>query len=264
MQALQVLKTETITKKDELNKEEKKIWGMLSLSKRSEIFSTALGYLDEDTTHEEFDLIAESEQALKDKLMACAHVAQKYDQAAEIILSEVEALKSQVKALEERASVFSNRSQRRREAMLSVMIQHGFKKLETPLLTVGMRQKPGRVLETSATLEGFDVAKAFTLLVDGCKKMLQATGSSKNWNGHTFAALCVIEKALEACKIKCVEIPETVDPEAPCSIFDDQMPLDYLRIKVEWDKRKIGDELKAGKAIEGFTMSEPEFSITIK
>lgn len=234
MQALQVMNTEKMPLNTEADKQ---TWKNMTLMERSSIFSVALGYLDDETTDEEFDLIAESEQSLKDKLIACAHVAQKYDKAAEIILSEAETLKTQAKLLEERAGVFSNRSQQRRNAMLAVMMQHGFKKLETPLLTLGMRQKPARVLETRQVLEGFDIAKTFNGLLNSCKKLIE-----EGINNETFRA---IEETVKA-------IP-----------FSDDLAR-FLRLKAEWSKTEISKELKAGKAVEGFAMSEPEFSITIK
>ncbi|MBF0240011.1 MAG: siphovirus Gp157 family protein [SAR324 cluster bacterium] len=232
MQALQVLQTETI-----FSDETKQDWNKLSLGKRSEIFSTAMSYLDTETTDEEFDLIAETEQALKDKLIACGHVAQKYDQASEIILSEAQALEAQVKTLKQRAEVFSNRSQARRQAMLTAMIQHGFKKLETPLMTVSLRQKPARVLETRQTLEDFDVFGTFNKLLDSCRNLVE-----EGINNETF-------KTIE-------EVIQSIPFSSGLTRF--------LRLKAEWNKTEISKELKAKRTVEGFAMSEPEFSITIK
>lgn len=146
---LRVLKTEAIADLDFAPQGDQPTqnWKSLSLVERSNILREALSYLDENTTDEEFDLVAESEEKFKEKLVGCGYVSRKYDQAAEIILSEAETLKAQAKALEERAKVFSNRAYNLRNFMTSAMLEHNVKKLETPMLTLSVRKKPPRVIQ---------------------------------------------------------------------------------------------------------------------
>jgi hypothetical protein len=123
-------------------------WKSLSMLQRSQILHEALSYL-EDATEAEFELILDVEEKFKEKLIGFAYICQKFDKAAEIILSEAEALKSQFKEMERRAEVFSNRSTRMRELMRFAMLQNNLKKVETPMLTVSLRKKPHRVVEDS-------------------------------------------------------------------------------------------------------------------
>lgn len=241
MQTLQVLKTETIVP---ATQETQPTWKNLSLMERSKLFFQAMQYLDEETTAEEFDLIADTEQALKDKLLACAHVSQKYDQAAELILSEAQALKGQMKSLEERANVFMNRSQSRREAMLQAMLINNIRKIEAPLLTVGLRQKPPRVIETEfVPMELTDLNEVLSFFLEGSKLLIEAR--DQNFDVDLLKdGFEAIEDALSSYKLK--------------------LHPDYVRIKAEWNKKKIAEELKEGKAVEGFRMSPPEFSLIIK
>jgi hypothetical protein len=121
-------------------------WKKLSMLQRSQILHEALSFL-EDATEEEFELILDVEEKFKEKLIGFAYICQKFDKAAEIILSEAEALKNQVKEMERRAAVFSNRSTRMRELMRFAMLQNNLKKVETPILTISLRKKPQRVIE---------------------------------------------------------------------------------------------------------------------
>lgn len=242
--ALRILKTETITPIEAaLPNHAKEGWSNLSLLERSAILHEALSYLDEETTDEEFEIIAETEDKFKEKLIACGYVAQKWDQAAEAILSEAQALKEQIKALEERAHVFSNRAAKRREVMLHAMLEHNLKKVETPMLTVSLRKRPPRVVPTTATLNGFDPTQAYTFLLDACEKMLDITGGSDHWQGETHEALQLIEDAIEHCA--------------------DILP-EYLRLKAEFNRKSILNDLKQDKAVPGFQLSNPEFSVSIK
>jgi hypothetical protein len=130
-------------------------WKSMSMLQRSQILHEALSFL-EDATDEEFELILDVEEKFKEKLIGFAYICQKFDKAAEIIFSEAEAIKNQVKEMERRAEVFSNRSTRMRELMRLAMLQNNLKKVETPMLTVSLRKKPQRVVESSnARFEDF-------------------------------------------------------------------------------------------------------------
>lgn len=195
---LKILSIEPILKTEIYgNDEPKDFWKNKSLLARSEILHQALSFLDEETTVEEFDLIAETEDRLKEKLVSSGYISQKYDQAAELILSEAQSLKGQIEALQKRAEVFSNRAARRRDAMLKVMLEHNIKKVETPALTMTARTKAARVFE---------------IVVDAV----------------------------------------------------DQLPTEYIRIKKEADKRKILEDLKLGKQIPGYLLSQNEFTLLIR
>jgi hypothetical protein len=173
-------------------------WKNLSMLQRSQILHEALSYL-EDATEEEFELILDVEEKFKEKLIGFAYICQKFDKAAEIILSEAEALKSQFKEMERRAEVFSNRSTRMRELMRFAMLQNNLKKIETPMLTISLRKKPQRVVENS--------------------------------------------------NVRFEDFP----PDSP-----------YIRTSLSFNKKEISNDLKQGKEVRGFLLSDPEFSLTIK
>lgn len=173
-------------------------WEHLSMLQRSEILNEALSYL-EDASEEEFELILDVEEKFKEKLIGFAYVCQKFDKAAEIILSEAEALKNQVKEMERRAEVFSNRSTRMRELMRFAMLQNNLKKVETPMLTISLRKRPQRVVE----------------------------GSNVRY--------------------------EDFPSDSP-----------YIRTTLSFNKKEISKDLKQGKEVKGFQLSEIEFSLTIK
>ena len=154
-------------------------------------------YHDEDTTEEEFKIIAETEEKLKEKIVSYAHVSLKFDRAGEAILAEAQALEEQAKKMKSRAGVFANRSQRLRDAMENALLNHNLKKIETPLFTISLRKKPKRVIEL-------------------------ATAS--------------LEKLSER----------------------------FIRISKSFDKKAIGDALKEGETVEGFVLSEDEFTLSIR
>jgi hypothetical protein len=173
-------------------------WKNLTMLQRSQILHEALSFL-EDATEEEFEIILDVEEKFKEKLIGFAYICQKFDRAAEIILSEAEALKNQVKEMERRADVFSKRSTRMRDLMRFAMLQNNLKKIETPMLTISLRKKPQRVVEGSnVRFEDFPV-------------------------------------------------------NSP-----------YIRTSLSFNKKEISNDLKQGKEVKGFHLSEPEFSLTIR
>ena len=134
-----IIETEKIIpdEKDEKN---------ISLFERSNILHQAIGYLDEETTDQEFDLIAETEQDFQHKLIACGYVAKKYTNANAIIKSEIQSLKDQIELLENRARVFENKSSLRKEAMKEAMLLNNLKKVGCETFTVSLRAKPQKAV----------------------------------------------------------------------------------------------------------------------
>ncbi|MBF0238112.1 MAG: siphovirus Gp157 family protein [SAR324 cluster bacterium] len=150
--AYQILKSEVLVPEETAEASENTGWDQLNLYQRSSLLREALSYLAEDSSDEEWDLAAETEEKFKEKLVGYAYVCRRYDQAAELILSEAKQLKEEINQLQERATVFSNRSERLQHRMLQVMMDHNLKKIETPLLTVSVRKKPQRVIEIPTVL----------------------------------------------------------------------------------------------------------------
>lgn len=197
MQGLNVIETENIIRTEDFREG----WDKLSLHERSDLFYKAWEIYQEndDLTEEELELIAETEEKLKEKIIAYGYRAQKMDQAAELVQAEADALKKQAKAMEERAKVFSNNADRMRASMQKVMLGHNLKTLKAPFLTVSLRKKPAKIVE-----------------------------------------------------------PENLNIE--------EVPAKYVRVKKELNRKDLLADMKKG-ILEGdvkFTLSEPEFSVSIR
>jgi hypothetical protein len=175
-----------------------KKWNQMSLRERSQVLSEALGYAD-TATEEELEIIFDLKEGVEEKLISTGYVCRKFDQAAEIILSEASVLIKQAEALKERSGVFLKRSERIKQRMKEAMSLNNIKRIETPLLTLLLRQKTPKL---------------------------------------------------------------EMDPQMDIDQFSSDSP--FVRIKKDFDKRAILTQLKAGNPIEGFSLSEPEFSLSIK
>ena len=144
MEATTITRTEPIIKPVDLRTD----WEKMSLFERSHLMHQGNELLeDEELSEEEFEIIAETEEHLKEKIVATAFFCSKQDEIATLILKEAEAYDEKAKALKARANVFMNRSQIRRESIKNALIGHNIKKIETPVFTISLRKKTESIVE---------------------------------------------------------------------------------------------------------------------
>ena len=97
---------------------------------KSRIFEEAYSYLDDETTDEEFEIIVETEQELKEKTLSYGHVIKRLEQAAGSVDSEIEFLTKELQNAKDRKKRFQNKADRIKRTLLSVMKYFGIKKIE--------------------------------------------------------------------------------------------------------------------------------------
>lgn len=200
-QGLTVLTTEPLEKEQAENKpgeKGEKSFEKMNLRERSSILNEAMGYLD-TATDEELDVIFKLKKGLEEKLVNTGYVCQKFDQAADVILSEAEVLIKEAEKLKERSRIFYNRSDRIKLRMKEAMLMNNIKKIETPLLSVLLRKTSPKLV---------------------------------------------------------------IDPDM--NIEDHSEESSFMRLKKELNKKEIISQLKSGKTIKGFSLSQPDYNLSIK
>lgn len=203
MDKLTIIDSKKLIPDEKVKFEDKKLKDM-TLSERSSLLRQANEYIDDDLTDDDFEMIAELEKSVEDKIAKWGYYAHKLDDASELCLAEMEVHKKRMEECKKRAEKLANKSFNMKSFMKDKMIEFNIKKVSTALFDFALRKKPQTLV-----------------------------------------------------------IKDSADFNNPCKS-------EFVKIKqVEsWDKKMIKkfvteQELKGNK-VKGFTLSSPDFSLTIK
>lgn len=205
MDALTVINSEKLIPEDKIKTEDKKLKDM-NLFERSALLRQANEFLedDDDLTDDEFEMIAELEKSVEDKIAKWGFYAHKLDDASELCLAEMEVHKKRMESCKKRAEKLAKRSFNMKHFMKDKMIEFNLKKVSTALFDFALRKKPQTLV-----------------------------------------------------------VKDSADFNFPCK-------KDFVKSKIveSWDKRLIKEYVKdqelKGNKVKGFTLSETDFSLTIK